>query len=93
MDPSTARSRLEAERMRLQETHKAAHDLVSNETVLQTVEAQLAEIDAALSRVDAGTYGVCEVCGRPIGDGRLEAMPAARYCLDDQARAEGRGAA
>jgi RNA polymerase-binding transcription factor DksA len=57
-------------------------------SVLQRVEAQLEEVDAALARIDAGSYGKCEICGRPIGDERLEAMPAARYCLEDQARVE-----
>ena len=41
----------------------------------------LAEVDAALARVDAGTYGVCGRCGRPIAEGRLEARPAARLCI------------
>jgi RNA polymerase-binding transcription factor DksA len=120
MDPNTARSRLEAERRRLEETRRAARDLVSGNTeeavqelggvdqhpadqgtetfererdssVLQRVNAQLAQIDAALARLDAGTYGVCELCGRPIGDERLEAVPAARFCVDDQARAEREG--
>lgn len=45
------------------------------------VRRQLAEIDAALARVDAGTYGVCEECGGAIGDGRLEARPVARTCI------------
>jgi DnaK suppressor protein len=60
-------------------------------SVLQRVEAQLKEIDAALGRLDAGTYGFCEICGKPIGDARLEAMPAARYCVEDQAVAEREG--
>lgn len=42
---------------------------------------QLDEIDAALARVDAGTYGVCERCGQPIPDGRLEARPTATRCV------------
>jgi RNA polymerase-binding protein DksA len=41
----------------------------------------LAEIEAALRRLDEGTYGVCEVCGDPIGEGRLDARPAARWCI------------
>ena len=41
----------------------------------------LAEIDAAMERWDAGIYGVCEECGTPIGEERLEARPAARTCI------------
>ncbi|MGB7979667.1 MAG: TraR/DksA C4-type zinc finger protein [Candidatus Nanopelagicales bacterium] len=39
------------------------------------------EIDAALERLRAGTYGVCEVCGRAIDPARLEARPTARTCV------------
>lgn len=42
----------------------------------------LGEIDAALARLDAGDYGICERCGRPISAGRLEARPTARTCID-----------
>ncbi len=41
----------------------------------------LLEIDAALAKLDAGTYGQCESCGEDIADDRLEAMPAARLCM------------
>ena len=41
----------------------------------------LAEIDAAVARLEDGTYGVCERCGRPIGDARLRARPVARACI------------
>ena len=41
----------------------------------------LVEIDAALTRLDQGTYGVCERCGGPIAPGRLEARPTARTCI------------
>jgi RNA polymerase-binding transcription factor DksA len=46
----------------------------------------LDEVDAALIRLEAGTYGLCEVCGNPIGEARLEAMPAARLCINDAAK-------
>jgi len=42
----------------------------------------LQEIEAAGRRVEDGTYGTCERCGRPIGDERLEARPTARTCID-----------
>jgi RNA polymerase-binding transcription factor DksA len=45
-------------------------------------DARLAEIDAALERLQSGVYGICESCGRPIADARLEARPTARYCID-----------
>jgi DnaK suppressor protein len=54
------------------------------------VDHLVAEVDAALQRLEEGRYGICEACGRPIPDERLEAMPAARYCLEDQARLERR---
>jgi DnaK suppressor protein len=50
----------------------------------------LAEVDAALRRIDDGTYGNCVVCGRPIDEERLEAVPYATLCLDDK-RAEETG--
>lgn len=51
------------------------------DTIVRHVRHQLAETDAALARVEAGTYGVCEVCGRPIPVARLEARPVARTCV------------
>ena len=48
----------------------------------QTIE----EIDAALKRIGAGSYGVCEVCGEPIGAERLSAIPWTRLCIDDKRR-------
>jgi len=41
----------------------------------------LSDIDNALAKIDNGTYGTCEQCGEPIGEARLEAMPAARLCI------------
>jgi DnaK suppressor protein len=41
-------------------------------------------VDAALARLDAGTYGVCLRCGTSIPVGRLEALPWAAHCIDCQ---------
>ena len=57
-------------------------------SILEQVEAELADVDHALQRLDDGTYGTCEACGHPIGDDRLEAMPAARFCVSHQSEAE-----
>lgn len=45
------------------------------------LEARLMEIDAALRRVEAGTYGICNVCKQEIEDARLHANPAAMTCI------------
>jgi len=42
----------------------------------------LQEIDAALQRIEQGTYGICEGSGEPIAKTRLEAKPWARYCVE-----------
>ncbi len=44
------------------------------------IEAQ--QIHAALTRIGAGTYGVCSTCGEPIGEKRLQALPYAIQCMD-----------
>lgn len=48
---------------------------------LEQGQKTLAEVEAALNRVDRGTYGVCESCEGPIPEARLRALPWARYCL------------
>lgn len=57
-------------------------------TTLTIVEGELKDIDDALRRLDQGTYGICEECGKPIDEARLEAVPWTRYCVVDQARLE-----
>ena len=49
--------------------------------LLDQAREQVAAVDAALGRLEAGRYGVCERCGQPIGDDRLAARPAARTCV------------
>jgi DnaK suppressor protein len=63
-------------------------EMEKNVSLLEQVDEELVEIEAAAQRLERGTYGTCQACGRPIGDERLEAMPAARFCIDDQAKAE-----
>ena len=50
----------------------------------------VAEIDEALRRMDEGTYGDCERCGKPIDERRLEALPAARFDAACQSQIESR---
>jgi RNA polymerase-binding transcription factor DksA len=45
---------------------------------------QLELVEAALARLDAGTYGTCLRCGRPIAPGRLEALPWVAHCIECQ---------
>jgi RNA polymerase-binding transcription factor DksA len=59
-------------------------------SILYNIQAELAEVDRALRRIQEATYGRCEACGRPIGAARLEARPSARFCLEDQATLERR---
>jgi len=66
------------------ETFEREKDL----SILERVEAELADVEHALGRISDGTYGTCQACGRVIDDERLDAMPAARLCLTDQAEAE-----
>jgi len=66
------------------ETFEREKDL----SILEAIESELADVEHALRRLDEGTYGTCEACGRTIDDDRLQALPAARLCRDDQARAE-----
>ena len=48
----------------------------------------LDQIEAALRKIDKGTYGVCESCRKPIGKMRLQALPFARYCISCQNSSE-----
>jgi DnaK suppressor protein len=74
-----------------QHPNELASDTLEREFELSIeldLAGQIADVDDALRRLDSGRYGLCEVCGQPIGADRLVAMPAARRCLADQADAE-----
>ncbi|WP_262003678.1 MULTISPECIES: TraR/DksA family transcriptional regulator [Microbacterium] len=47
----------------------------------EAAASELRQVDDALARMDAGTYGVCANCGRPIPAARLQARPFAEYCV------------
>ena len=51
------------------------------EALANSLRESLDEVELAIGKLDDGTYGLCEVCGEPIAAARLEAMPAARYCI------------
>ena len=57
--------------------------------LLENEQQLLVDIDDALARIKAGTYGRCENCHREIPRERLEAVPYARYCLRCAKRLEG----
>jgi DnaK suppressor protein len=58
--------------------------------VVDTLKAQLENVDRALAKIDAGTYGICEDCGTEIPAARLEARPESIRCVDCKTKAAGR---
>jgi RNA polymerase-binding protein DksA len=52
------------------------------EVLVANLREALDEVEHALGKHEAGTYGLCENCGQPIASARLEAMPTARLCID-----------
>lgn len=72
------------------DTATATFDRELGYTLEANEEHLLKEIDGALKRIEEGTYGTCRICGKPIGEERLEAVPWATLCIED-ARKEERG--
>jgi DnaK suppressor protein len=60
---------------------QAAAERSSLLRLVQSLRGTLRDVDHALERMEAGTYGTCERCGQPIAEERLEALPAARLCI------------
>jgi DnaK suppressor protein len=56
------------------------------ERLATELQEALDEVEAAIARLETGSYGICEACGKPIGVPRLEAMPATRFCIADAAK-------
>lgn len=63
-------------------------DADEQNALLENAAQQRAEVEAALARLDDGTYGVCVDCGQPIPDARLEVRPEAARCVADQEKFE-----
>lgn len=70
----------------LADTATDTYDRELDEGIEEDAERLIERIDAALGRIQAGTYGICDVCGREIGEERLEAVPYAELCIDDARR-------
>ena len=56
------------------------------EALANSLKETLAEVEHALAKFEEGTYGLCENCGEPIAPARLEAKPAARFCINCASR-------
>lgn len=63
-----------------------AFERSQSDALLRQSRERLAEVTSALQRLDAGTFGVCESCGRDIPEARLEARPWARLCVECASR-------
>jgi RNA polymerase-binding protein DksA len=53
-------------------------------SMVEQLEEQLEDVDQALQRIEDGTYGECNNCGKSITPERLEALPSAELCIDCQ---------
>lgn len=76
-----ARSEMEVDTADENEVADKMEELEENELILGQLDKQLIEVEAALERIEKGTYGVCEISGDPIEKDRLEANPSARTCI------------
>lgn len=93
----TARQVLEEERATLQsqldelgvvtydenfaDSGQVAAEQGENKALVNQLEETLRDVERALAKLDEGSYGTCETCGATIGEARLEAMPATRFCI------------
>jgi RNA polymerase-binding transcription factor DksA len=71
----------------LGDTATATYDRELDEGLEEGAQQTLRDIDDALRKIEDGSYGTCEVCGKQIAPERLAAIPWARLCIDDQRKA------
>jgi DnaK suppressor protein len=72
----------------LGDTATATLDREIDYSLEENSEQVLRSIDAALARIDEGTFGICETCRQPISEERLEAIPYATQCIDCRRKGE-----
>ncbi len=61
-------------------------DSIERQALVADLENRYRNLKRALEKIEAGTYGTCELCQKPIEENRLEANPAARTCIADKER-------
>jgi DnaK suppressor protein len=66
-----------------------AVERIAQVSTARSLDAKLRDVERALAKLDEGTYGTCDRCGRPIGAERLEAIPSAVRCIACAAAGEG----
>lgn len=84
MNDEMVRARLEESRIELLRRSVRNPSSARSSSNRGTIDADLEDVDRAMRMLEKGTYGICEACGLPISPDRLEAQPAARFCLEDQ---------
>ena len=71
---------------RIGEGTTEAVERISSSAAARSIAAALADVDRALAKLDEGSYGICDRCGRPITPERLEAIPSATLCVTCRSR-------
>ena len=66
---------------RVGEGTSQAVERIAQVAAARQLDAKLRDVERALDKLDEGTYGACDVCGRPIGRDRIEAIPWAVRCV------------
>lgn len=84
MEDELIRARLEELQDELVRRSRRDRSSARSSSSRGTIDTDLEDVDRAMRMLEKGTYGICEACGQPISPDRLDAYPAARFCLEDQ---------
>jgi RNA polymerase-binding transcription factor DksA len=79
LEPATTTGRVDDN---FADSGQVAAEQGEHQALASQLRNELDEVERALAKLDDGSYGRCETCGEPIAAPRLEAMPAARFCID-----------